>query len=103
MTVSAISQIVYFPLAPLWAFLMIILAVTIIYQADRALGFLEHYDTVVNAAATANPSVVTRPAVRPASLVASGIIESISITISAPAAKPLMIALKSPDVAFATA
>jgi hypothetical protein len=31
-TVSAISQIVYFPLAPLWAFLMIILAVTIIYQ-----------------------------------------------------------------------
>jgi hypothetical protein len=31
-TVSAISQIVYFPLAPLWAFLIIILDVTIIYQ-----------------------------------------------------------------------
>jgi hypothetical protein len=29
---SAISQIVYFPLAPLWAFLIIILDVTIIYQ-----------------------------------------------------------------------
>jgi hypothetical protein len=31
-TVSAISQIVWFPLAPLWAFLIIILDVTIIYQ-----------------------------------------------------------------------
>jgi len=31
-TVEAILQIVYFPLAPLWAFLMIILSVTIIYQ-----------------------------------------------------------------------
>ena len=30
--VNAILQIVYFPLAPLWAFLMIILDVTIIYQ-----------------------------------------------------------------------
>ena len=71
--------------------------------ADRALGPTRAHETVVNAAATANPSVVTRPAVRPASLVASGIIESISITISAPAAKPSIIALKSPDVAFATA
>ena len=103
MTINAISQIVFFPLAPLWAFLMIILAVTIIYQLTARWDRLELYETVVNAAATANPSVVTRPAVRPASLVASGIIESISITISAPAAKPLMIALKSPDAAFATA
>jgi len=31
-TVSAISQIVWFPLAPLWAFLIILLDVTIIYQ-----------------------------------------------------------------------
>ena len=31
-TVNAILQIVYFPLAPLWSFLMIILDVTIIYQ-----------------------------------------------------------------------
>lgn len=31
-TISAISQIVWFPAAPLWAFLMIILDVTIIYQ-----------------------------------------------------------------------
>jgi hypothetical protein len=31
-TVNAILQVVYFPLAPLWAFLMIILCVTIIYQ-----------------------------------------------------------------------
>jgi len=31
-TVNAISQIVWFPLAPLWAFLIIILDVTIIYQ-----------------------------------------------------------------------
>ena len=32
LTVNAISQIVWFPAAPLWAFLMIILDVTIIYQ-----------------------------------------------------------------------
>ncbi len=32
LTVSAISQIVWFPAAPLWAFLIIILDVTIIYQ-----------------------------------------------------------------------
>jgi hypothetical protein len=32
LTVTAISQIVWFPAAPLWAFLMILLAVTIIYQ-----------------------------------------------------------------------
>lgn len=31
-TVSAISQIVWFPAAPLWAFLMILLDVVIIYQ-----------------------------------------------------------------------
>jgi hypothetical protein len=30
--VNAVSQIVWFPAAPLWAFLMIILDVTIIYQ-----------------------------------------------------------------------
>jgi hypothetical protein len=30
--VNAISQIVWFPLAPLWAFMIIILDVTIIYQ-----------------------------------------------------------------------
>jgi hypothetical protein len=32
LSVSAISQIVWFPAAPLWAFLMILLDVTIIYQ-----------------------------------------------------------------------
>jgi hypothetical protein len=32
LTVNAISQIVWFPAAPLWAFLLIILNVTIIYQ-----------------------------------------------------------------------
>ena len=31
-TVNAIAQIVWFPAAPLWAFLMIILDVVIIYQ-----------------------------------------------------------------------
>jgi hypothetical protein len=31
-TVNAVSQIVWFPLAPLWAFLIIILDVTIIYH-----------------------------------------------------------------------
>jgi hypothetical protein len=31
-TINAILQIVWFPLAPLWAFLIIILDVTIIYQ-----------------------------------------------------------------------
>jgi hypothetical protein len=42
----------------------------------------------VSAAATAKRSTVTRPALRPALPVASGIIESISITSRAPAAKP---------------
>jgi len=31
-SVNAVAQIVWFPAAPLWAFLMIILNVTIIYQ-----------------------------------------------------------------------
>ena len=31
-TVNAIAQIVWFPAAPLWAFLIILLDVTIIYQ-----------------------------------------------------------------------
>jgi hypothetical protein len=31
-TINAIAQVVWFPAAPLWAFLMIILNVTIIYQ-----------------------------------------------------------------------
>jgi hypothetical protein len=31
-TINAVAQIVWFPAAPLWAFLMIILDVTIIYQ-----------------------------------------------------------------------
>lgn len=31
-TINAISQIVWFPLAPLWAFLIVLLDVTIIYQ-----------------------------------------------------------------------
>jgi hypothetical protein len=31
-SISAIAQIVWFPAAPLWAFLMIILDITIIYQ-----------------------------------------------------------------------
>jgi len=31
-TVNAITQIVWFPLAPLWAFMIILLDVTIIYQ-----------------------------------------------------------------------
>jgi hypothetical protein len=40
------------------------------------------------AAATAKPSTVISPATRPARRVASGIMESMSITSSAPAAKP---------------
>jgi hypothetical protein len=31
-TINAISQVVWFPAAPLWSFLMILLDVTIIYQ-----------------------------------------------------------------------
>jgi hypothetical protein len=31
-TINAIAQVVWFPAAPLWAFLMILLDVTIIYQ-----------------------------------------------------------------------
>jgi hypothetical protein len=30
--INAVSQIVWFPLAPLWAFLIILLDVTLIYQ-----------------------------------------------------------------------
>ena len=55
------------------------------------------------AMATANPRTVTRPATSPALCAASGIIESISMTSSAPAAKPLMAALKSPEVTSAIA
>jgi hypothetical protein len=43
-------------------------------------------------AATAKPTTVTSPAGRPALRAASGIIESISITSSAPAANPLIAA-----------
>src|SRR3954451_15636754 len=53
--------------------------------------------------ATANPSTVSRPALRPNFSVASGIIESISITSSAPAAKPSTIALRLSDAVSAIA
>ena len=61
------------------------------------------YESAVSAAATANPSTVASPAGRRAFAAASGIIESISITSSAPAAKPLIAAWKSPLVASASA
>jgi hypothetical protein len=38
LTVNAIMQIVWFPAAPLWAFLIIILDVTIIYQLTARWG-----------------------------------------------------------------
>ena len=38
LSVNAISQIVWFPAAPLWAFLLIILDVTIIYQLTARWG-----------------------------------------------------------------
>lgn len=37
-TVNAVSQIVWFPAAPLWAFLIILLDVTIIYQLTARWG-----------------------------------------------------------------
>ena len=55
------------------------------------------------AAAAAKPTTVTRPAMSPALRVASGIMESISITRRAPAAKPLMPAWSSPEVLSAIA
>ncbi len=48
-------------------------------------------------AATAKPRTVTKPATLPAWRAASGIIESISMTSRAPAAKPLMAAWSSPE------
>ena len=44
LTVSAISQIVWFPAAPLWAFLLIILDVTIIYQLTARWSQQAHWD-----------------------------------------------------------
>ena len=52
-------------------------------------------------AATAKPSTVTKPATLPAWRAASGIIESISMTSRAPAAKPLMAAWRSPEATSA--
>ena len=55
------------------------------------------------AAATAKPKTVTSPATLPARRAASGIIESMSITSSAPAANPSMVACRSPDAPSAIA
>jgi hypothetical protein len=43
-TVNAILQIVWFPAAPLWAFLMIILDVTILYQLTARWGAQARWD-----------------------------------------------------------
>ncbi len=43
-TVNAISQIVWFPAAPLWAFLIILLDVTIIYQLTVRWGAQARWD-----------------------------------------------------------
>jgi hypothetical protein len=44
LTVNAILQIVWFPAAPLWAFLIIILDVTIIYQLTARWGAQARWD-----------------------------------------------------------
>jgi hypothetical protein len=44
LTVSAISQIVWFPAAPLWTFLIVILEVTIIYQLTARWGQQARWD-----------------------------------------------------------
>ena len=44
LTVNAIVQIVWFPAAPLWAFLIIILDVTIIYQLTARWGRQASWD-----------------------------------------------------------
>ena len=44
LSVNAISQIVWFPAAPLWAFLLIILDVTIIYQLTARWGEQARWD-----------------------------------------------------------
>jgi hypothetical protein len=56
-----------------------------------------------SAAATAKPRTVTRPETSPPLRTASGIIESISITSSAPAANPSTAALRSPETLSAIA
>ena len=43
-SVNAIAQIVWFPAAPLWAFLMIILDVTILYQLTAKWGAQARWD-----------------------------------------------------------
>lgn len=58
-------------------------------------------ETLDRPSATAKPSVVTRPATRPDSFVASGIIESINMTRRAPAAKPSTAARSSPPATSA--
>ena len=44
LTINAIVQIVWFPAAPLWAFLIIILDVTIIYQLTARWGAQARWD-----------------------------------------------------------
>jgi hypothetical protein len=61
------------------------------------------YVAADSAVAMANPNAVASPAVRPAPRAASGIIESTSITRSAPAANPLIEALSSPEAPSAIA
>jgi hypothetical protein len=69
----------------------------------RAPGGAGQALTLDSAAATANPRTVARPAKRPALPRASGIIESVSMTRSAPAANPSIAAWRSPPVASAIA
>ena len=59
--------------------------------------------TLVRPAATAKPSTVTRPATSPARWAASGIIESMSMTSSAPAANPLIAPWSLPEAVSAIA
>jgi hypothetical protein len=44
LTVNAISQVVWFPAAPLWAFLLIVLDVTILYQLTVRWGQQARWD-----------------------------------------------------------
>ena len=69
------------------------------FRGTRAAG----QETWESAAATEKPSTVTRPETSPPLRTASGIIESMSMTSSAPAAKPSTAALRFPETLSAMA
>jgi hypothetical protein len=71
-------------------------------RRERGYEAPQHQPIPDSAAAPANPSTVMRPDTSPPLRTASGIIESINMTSSAPAAKPSIAALKLPETLSAS-